>query len=53
MKTGYRIVMSIVLVATIMSCRDRASEKRIAELESRLAQMETNKPASPKANFHH
>ncbi len=45
MKTGYRIVMSIVLAATILSCRDRASEKRIAELESRLSQMETNKPA--------
>jgi hypothetical protein len=49
MKTGYRIVMSIVLAATILSCRDRASEKRIAELESRLAQMETNKPAAATA----
>ena len=32
----------------LMSCRDRASEKKIAELESRLAQLEGNK-ATPAA----
>jgi len=31
-------------------CKDRAAEKRIAELESRLAQLETNKGTSPTAN---
>jgi Protein of unknown function (DUF1573) len=46
MKTGYRIVMSVALIAFAMSCHDRAAEKRIAELESRLAQME-NKTATP------
>ncbi|NOS92802.1 MAG: DUF1573 domain-containing protein [Cyclobacteriaceae bacterium] len=29
----------------LVSCRDKASEKRIAELESRLAQIESNKQA--------
>lgn len=46
MKTGYRLLMIVIVTATVMSCRDRAAEKRIAELESRLAQMETNKPAT-------
>ncbi len=36
----------VVMVALVMSCRDRAAEKRIAELESRLAQIE-NKSAAP------
>lgn len=36
--------MSVVALAVIvMSCKDRAAEKRIAELESRLAQIESNK----------
>ncbi|NOT75478.1 MAG: DUF1573 domain-containing protein [Cyclobacteriaceae bacterium] len=35
-----------------INCSDRKAEKRIAELESRLAQLETNKttPANPVAN---
>jgi hypothetical protein len=49
MKTLYRLLMSVALVSALMSCRDRAAEKRIAELESRLAQIE-NKSAAPTAN---
>ena len=36
-------MMSIALVALVMGCRDRAAEKRIAELESRLLQLEGGK----------
>jgi hypothetical protein len=43
MKTMFRLMMSLVLVAALASCKDRAAEKRIAELESRLAQLEGNK----------
>jgi len=46
MKTAYRLMMIVVLAAVVMGCRDRAAEKRIAELESRLAQIE-NKSAAP------
>ena|SRR5271154_5748373 len=46
MKTVYRLIMSLVFVAAVVSCRDRAAEKRIAELESRLAKVEGNKPAT-------
>ena len=44
-----RRVMWVVAAMTILvtGCRDRASEKRIAELESRLAQLEGNKAAPP------
>ena len=48
MKTAYRLMMIVVMVAVVMSCHDRAAEKRIAELESRLAQIE-NKSATPTA----
>lgn len=45
-------MMSVALVAALAGCRDKAAEKRIAELESRLAQLEGNKgtaaqPAAP------
>lgn len=49
MKTLSRLMMCVVLAAVMMSCNDRASEKRIAELESRLAQLEGNKGAAPAA----
>lgn len=42
--------LSIVLAGTLLltsACRDRAAEKRIAELESRLSQLETNKGTTP------
>jgi len=46
MKMSFRIILSVVLVAALASCKDRAAEKRIAELESRLAQLEGNKTAT-------
>ena len=45
MSTVYRL-MIVLLVVVTMSCRDRAAEKKIAELESRLAQVEANKSAT-------
>lgn len=46
MKITFRLITALALVAVVMSCSDRASEKRIAELESRLAQVEGNKGAT-------
>jgi Protein of unknown function (DUF1573) len=43
MKVAIKLMSVLTLAVLIMSCKDRASEKRIAELESRLAQMEGNK----------
>jgi hypothetical protein len=43
MKTTMRLMMGLALVAVMMSCKDRAAEKRIAELEARLSQLEGNK----------
>jgi len=43
MKTVRKIMLALALVATFISCRDKAAEKKIAELESRLAQLEGNK----------
>jgi len=39
------IIIVSVLGLAMPSCRDRAAEKKIAELESRLAQLEGNKSA--------
>jgi hypothetical protein len=36
-------VMMAATVAVLTACKDKAAEKRIAELESRLAQLENNK----------
>jgi len=48
MKVVIKLMSVLALAVLIMSCKDRASEKRIAELESRLAQIEGNKnTASP------
>lgn len=47
MKITSRILTALALVVVMMSCNDRASEKRIAELESRLAQMEGGNGATP------
>ena len=41
--------MGLVLAIVLMSCRDKAAEKRIAELESRLSQMEGTKSATTPA----
>ena len=43
MKTVRNIFTALALVASLVACRDKAAEKRIAELESRLAQLETGK----------
>lgn len=42
--------MAGALVVALVSCNDRAAEKRIAELESRLAQIEGNKSTATPAN---
>lgn len=42
MKTT-NILLALAFVATLISCRDKAAEKKIAELESRLSQMESSK----------
>jgi Protein of unknown function (DUF1573) len=46
MKTMSRIIWMLALVALFASCNNKASEKRIAELESRLADIEKNKTAA-------
>ena len=47
MKRIFRLTI-VAMAVVVMSCRDRAAEKKIAELESRLAQVEGNKAvASP------
>jgi hypothetical protein len=46
MKTVKNIFVALTLVAALIGCRDKAAEKKIAELESRLAQLEGGKPAS-------
>ena len=46
MKNVTRLIMIIALVAVLMSCRDKAAEKKIAELESRLSQIEGSKSAT-------
>jgi len=47
MKTVKNILLALVLVATSIACRDKAAEKRIAELENRLAKMEQEKSTTP------
>lgn len=46
MKT-MKLIFAAALVIVATSCRDKASEKKIAELESRLAQMEAGKTTTP------
>ncbi|MFN7260507.1 MAG: DUF1573 domain-containing protein [Cyclobacteriaceae bacterium] len=43
MKTTTKALAILAIMALVIGCRDKASEKRIAELETRLAQMEGNK----------
>jgi hypothetical protein len=45
MKSIIRLAFLLVIVATAAGCRDKAAEKRIAELEARLSQLEKDKPA--------
>ena len=46
MKILFRLIMSLMFVAALASCRDRDAEKRIAELEGRLAQIEGGQTAT-------
>ncbi len=46
MKITFRLLTALALVVVMASCNDRAAEKRIAELESRLAQIEGNKSST-------
>ena len=49
MKNVIRLTIILALVAVLISCRDKAAEKRIAELESRLSQVEGNKTTTTPA----
>ncbi len=49
MKTGLNVILITLFGLFIASCSNRSSEKRIAELESRLAQLEGNKGAPTQA----
>ncbi len=50
MKKSISILFVVAgLMFLLPSCKDRAAEKRIAELESRLDQLSANKTASPAA----
>jgi hypothetical protein len=42
MKILNRVIVVLLVSAAVVSCKDRAAEKRIAELESRLVQLEGN-----------
>lgn len=46
MKTVKNVLMAVALVGALVSCRDKAAEKKIAELESRLAQLEGGKSST-------
>ena len=46
MKILKRLMIVMMLAAVFVGCRDRAAEKRIAELESRLMQLEGNSGAA-------
>ncbi len=49
MRSIIRLVIVLAVTAAITSCRDKAAEKRIAELEARLSQLEKDKPAQQAA----
>ena len=46
MKLGIKMLIVGAIALIGMSCRDRATEKRLADVESRLAQLEGNKAAN-------
>jgi hypothetical protein len=49
MRKFITFALMLAVTATITSCRDKAAEKRIAELEARLSQLEKDKPAQAAA----
>jgi hypothetical protein len=49
MRTFIRLTFVVVIAVATASCRDKAAEKRIAELEARLSALEGNKSAASSA----
>lgn len=55
MNIASRLLIALIVVGAVTGCRDKAAEKRIAELEARLNSLEGNKsnttatPAAPAA----
>lgn len=49
MKTFIKLVLVLAVAVSSVSCRDKAAEKRIAELEARLSALEGNKSAASSA----
>jgi hypothetical protein len=49
MRTFIKLVLVLAVAASVASCRDKAAEKRIAELEARLSALEGNKSAASAA----
>lgn len=47
MKTGLKYLIIVVFAATMAACTSSATEKKIAELESRLDALEANKGTNP------
>ena len=45
MKTLKNLLLATAFISALVSCRDKAAEKKIAELESRLSQLEGGKTA--------
>src|SRR5688572_7101524 len=43
MNTASKLLIALALVGALTGCRDKAAEKRIAELEARLNSLEGNK----------
>jgi len=42
-----KLLMLVVVLGGLMSCKDKSAEKKIAELESRLAEVEAKKAQNP------
>lgn len=49
MRTFIKLVLVLAVAVSAVSCRDKAAEKRIAELEARLSALEGNKSAASSA----
>jgi hypothetical protein len=49
MNYASRLFMGLVIAAALVACRDKAAEKRIAELEARLNSLEGNKATTTPA----
>jgi len=49
MRTVTKLMFVVMVAVAAVGCRDKAAEKRIAELEARLSQLEGNKSAASSA----